>query len=160
MTNIDVIEDQFIFVSSNSLPVLEASTTPIIRFAQRNYSVTEGDSGQNYLSIRIVLSEAATTAVSVKVDTILHAGASDGLDFLGAHRWITLDAGQTAKTFRIPILGDTVNEAYETFAIRLSQASGAAQLDVDTNNHYAYVGIADNDPASFAPPLPNSDWLL
>ena len=131
---------------------------PIIRFAQHNYSVVEGDSGTKFVRIKVVLSEPSTSTVTVKFDTGTHSGAIERADFGGVHRVLTFAPGQTETTVKVPIIGDTVNEAYETFVGHLSAASGGAQLDVDENAHYTYVGITDNDPLSAPPAL--HDLLL
>ena len=58
---------------------------------------------------------------------------------------MTLPAGATSTTFAVPVLGDLVDEADETFSVTLSGPSGAT-----INDGQAVVTIVDDDSAAIA----------
>lgn len=146
--------DSFVFRTAEAL----AFQQPTIRFADpRSVSVTEGNDGERFASFRIVLSEAASEEVRVRVDTQTYASsgwATEGVDYAGVHRTITFLPGQVAKTVKVKLFGDTVYEPDEMFTLQLSGVRGA-ELDPDVNVHTAYVRLIDDE----LPPL-SGDWMV
>ena len=102
-------------------------------------TVTEGNGGSIDEVFALTLSQAATTAVTVRFDTV-GGTATAGSDFTAASGTITFNPGETSKAVRIGVLGDTAHEATEAFTVRLSAAAGAT-IARDT----ATGTILDND---------------
>ena len=109
-------------------------------------TVTEGNAGSASESFTVSLSHAATTAVTVGFATA-SGSAVAGADFVAATGTITFNPGEVSKVLTVAVLGDTVQEATETYGITLSAASGATIADG------AAVGtILDNDAVTGQPP--------
>ena len=102
-------------------------------------TVTEGNGGSIDEVFALTLSQAATTAVTVRFDTV-GGTATAGSDFTAASGTITFNPGETSKAVRIGVLGDAAHEATEAFTVRLSAAAGAT-IARDT----ATGTILDND---------------
>ncbi|MFC7690195.1 cellulase family glycosylhydrolase [Paeniroseomonas aquatica] len=108
--------------------------------------MTEGNAGSASESFTVSLSHAATTAVTVGFATA-SGSAVAGADFVAATGTITFNPGEVSKVLTVAVLGDTVQEATETYGVTLSAASGATIADG------AAVGtILDNDAVTGQPP--------
>jgi hypothetical protein len=92
--------------------------------------VGEGNSGATTpASFDVTLSKPLTTPVSVGWATV-DGTATAGSDYRAASDTLTFDAGQTAKSVTIDVLGDDLaSEADETFAVNLSAPVGANIAD-------------------------------
>ena len=92
-------------------------------------AVLEGDAGSSLITFTVKLSKAAAQAVSYNIATA-NGSATAGSDYLASSlSGQTIPAGQTSKTFVVTQYGDTTVEANETFAVNLSNATGATILD-------------------------------
>jgi hypothetical protein len=90
---------------------------------------TEGDAGTAVLEFTVSLSQAATSPISVQL-AALDGSARAGSDFTApALGTLTFAPGETSKTVKVNVTGDTVFEEDETFSITLSGASGAVIAD-------------------------------
>jgi large repetitive protein len=87
-------------------------------------TITEGNSGTTNITFTITLSQASTQAVSVNYNTS-NITALSGSDYTATSGAITFAAGETTKTITIAILGDTIAESTETFALNLTNAINA-----------------------------------
>ena len=72
-------------------------------------------------------SEQIVTVDWATQDTTAIAGASG--DYVSSSSTATFAAGETTKQISVPILDDSLNEANETFQIRLSNATNAIIAD-------------------------------
>jgi hypothetical protein len=81
--------------------------------------------------------------VQVDFDT-LEGSATGDVDYVSASGTVTFEPGQTEKTVTIEIIGDTLNEADETFFLVLSNPVGATIADGEG------VGTILNDDAPTA----------
>lgn len=88
-----------------------------------NASIQEGASGTRELVFTVSLSSVSGRQVTVNFATA-DGTARAGSDYQSSRGTLTFAAGETTKTIRITILGDTLREANETFSVRLSQAVG------------------------------------
>lgn len=107
--------------------------------------ITEGDSGTQVLNFPVTISADPGTAVTIQYTTIV-GSASPGSDYQTKTNSITFNpGGPLTQNIAITILGDTLNEATETFSVQISgvQPTGAATIADDT----ATGTITDNDTA-------------
>jgi len=102
--------------------------------------VTEGDTGRVSAVFVVSLGRPATQTVTVQYATIA-GSATEGTDFVAKSGTVTINAGQSAATVSIDVLGDLLAENDETFLVRLSNATGAAIVDADGQGT-----IIDTDP--------------
>lgn len=91
-------------------------------------TVSEGKSGQRNLYFTIALSEAAPFPVSVNAATA-DGSALAGSDYVAKSGTVTMAPGELSQTFAVPITGDTVHEADETFLLNLTSPINGAITD-------------------------------
>ncbi len=105
-----------------------------------NASVTEGSSGiTTTLIFTVTLSEAIAQPVTVTYATS-DGTATAGADYVAGSGVLTFAPGVTAQTIPVTLLGDTDDEANETFTLTLSAPVNATLADA------AGVGtIVDDD---------------
>jgi len=111
-------------------------------------TVNEGNSGSSTVQLRVTLSAASSTAVTVSYATA-NGTATAGSDYTAASGTLTFAAGETEKLITLTILGDTTVESDETLLVNLSAASGATLADGS-----GQVLIRNDDSAPPPPPLP------
>ncbi len=95
------------------------------------------------MAFEVSLSRAFTTAEHrVTVDYATSDGtAKAGEDYTATSGTLTFAAGERAKTVRVPILDDAIDEGEETFQLRLSNARGARIGDGEATGT-----ISNDDP--------------
>ena len=116
------------------------------RISVSDASVTEGNGGTTTAVFTVSLSTAAAGPVSVDYATA-DGTAKAGSDYTATRGTLTFDPGQTSKTISVPILGDSVVEADETFTVNLSNPVNALF------DRAAGVGTILNDDRPPAPRL-------
>ena len=120
-------------ISDNDLPgtfVFDAAT----------YNVSEGAG-----SLAVTVSRSGGVSDGIKVNYATTDGtAKAGQDYTAASGTLTFAAGETSKTFNIPIADDALAESDETIALLLSGATGGSTLGTPAA---ATVTIGDNDAA-------------
>ena len=83
-------------------------------------SATEGDSGSANMTFTLTLAQAVTEAVTVNYVTS-DGTASAGSDYTAvANGTVTIPANSTSATFTVSVIGDTTDEADETFNVTIS----------------------------------------
>ena len=82
------------------------------------------------LDFRVTLDAAASGAVTVDYATA-DGTARAGEDYRAASGTLTFAAGETSKTIAVAVIDDSHDEGEETFALRLSNASGAQIADAE-----------------------------
>jgi aryl-phospho-beta-D-glucosidase BglC (GH1 family)/ribosomal protein L35AE/L33A len=131
----------------------QAPSTPSISIG--NATLTEGNSGTANMVFTVTLSQASTSAVTVRYATA-NGTAIAGSDYNAASGTLTFAAGQTSKLVTVAVRGDTLAEAAETFKVQLSSAGGATIASgIGTGT------ITDNDQpptASAVTFTTRSDW--
>jgi hypothetical protein len=91
----------------------------------------------------ITVTRSGGTASGVTVDYATSNGtAVAGSDYTATSGTLTFAAGQTSRTFSVPIIGDTLDEANETVNLTLSNPGGGATLGAQGS---AVLTITDND---------------
>lgn len=121
--------------ASGSFAVLPVPTISVL-----DVSVPEGNAGRSNAAVTVTLSNPSSRTVTVTGVTATNSAAA-GRDFVASKSVVTFAPGQTNKTLMVPIVGDLLNEADETFLVRL-QSPVNAVLGDDT----ATVTILDDDP--------------
>ncbi|MFN8062863.1 MAG: Calx-beta domain-containing protein [Vicinamibacterales bacterium] len=112
--------------------------TPTLSIADA--TATEGNAGSTVMTFTVSLSAASGRTVTVNYATS-GATATSGVDFTAASGTLTFAPGVTTQQVSVSVLGDTLDEADETFTVALSSAGNATILDATG------VGtIVDNDP--------------
>ena len=103
-------------------------------------SVTEGNSGTVGATFNVTLSAPSGRAASVFYETAENT-ASGTLDFQTQAFFVDFAAGETSKTVTVQVLGDVLDEANETFFLRLTDPTNATLGDAEG------VGTINDDDA-------------
>jgi probable HAF family extracellular repeat protein len=103
-------------------------------------TVTEGNSGTTNAVFTVSLLPASGQTVTVNFATA-NITATAGSDYNSVSGTLTFNPGDTAKTITVPVIGDTVNEADESFLVNLSGETNASVADSQG------VGLITNDDA-------------
>ena len=77
--------------------------------------------------------------------------ATAGSDYVATSGTLALGPGEAVKSFTVPVTGDSVDEADETFSVTLSSAGGGASIGSPVA---ATVTIADDDAPPASPGNP------
>ena len=93
-------------------------------------SKAEGNSGSNPFTFTVSLQPASLQTVTVNYATA-DKDATAGSDYTAASGTLTFMPFETSKTITVNVLGDTVDEFYETFFVNLSGASGEGVIIAD-----------------------------
>jgi hypothetical protein len=91
-------------------------------------SVTEGDTGTKTVDFTVTLSAASAQTVTVNYTTA-EGTATAGLDYQTATSAVSFAPGELSKPITITIIGDTLDEANETFLVVLSNPTNATIAD-------------------------------
>lgn len=129
--------------ASVTVTIDDNDPVPTLSVDNGGCTVTEGNSGSVNCDFVLRLSAATTGAVTFNTATVAGT-ATAGVDFT-AHAATprSIPAGQTALTVSVPVLGDALDEADETFTLAISGVSANA-----APASLAATGtIADNDAA-------------
>ncbi|MBV8546746.1 MAG: DUF11 domain-containing protein [Acidobacteria bacterium] len=111
-------------------------------------SAVEGNDGTTPAVFNVHL-QPANAVVTATVDyQAFGFTANAGSDFVATQGTLTFRAGETLKTFNVPIIGDTLAEADETFSVQLSNPVNAT-IERGT----AFATIVDDDHGG--PPIPS-----
>jgi chitinase len=130
-----------------------AGSLPTLSIADA--SITEGNAGSKVMNLTVTLSKAATGAVTVGYATANDTAVA-GSDYTAKTGTLTFAAGETSKTIRVSIKGDTAAEANEAFKVTLTSPSGASIADGT-----AVATITNDDAAATGGALAyavTSDW--
>ncbi len=88
-------------------------------------SIVEGASGSSNLNFVVTLSNTNKTPVTVSY-TSADGSATAGSDYTSSNGTVTFPPGSLSQTISVPVAGDNIVEANETFTITLSAPSGAS----------------------------------
>lgn len=97
--------------------------TPTVSFG--NVKIKEGNRGQKSAVFNVSLDSASDQPVTVHFATS-NGTAKASKDYKPASGQLTFNAGETIKSIRVPILGDTTPEPDETFTLSLSNPANAS----------------------------------
>jgi hypothetical protein len=128
---------------STDSPFSSVPSPGALNFSPGSYTVTEGTA-----SVNLSVARNGGTSGAATVNYATSAGtATAGSDFTttsGMLQWNAAEGG--AKTFAVPVINDSSVESAETFAVVLSNVTGAS-LGATTS---ATVTVNDNDAAPSA----------
>jgi predicted extracellular nuclease len=134
--------------------VTRISTSNDVSISISDVAITEGNSGTVNAVFTVSLGKAAAGTVTFTAATA-NGTATAGSDYTATTlAGQTIAAGQTSKTISVPVIGDTVGEANETFFVNLSAVSGAVVADGQG------VGTINNDDAIVPPTLSINDMSV
>jgi len=139
-------------LTTASLPIAEpGSATLIVRdndsggtiqFAKAGYSVSES---ATTAAVKVVRSGSRKGGTSVAYRTTTGGSANAWRDFTPVAGTLTFAADQTARTFKIPLIGDRRFEPDETIEVILEDPAPEPGTVLGTRST-ALVTIADDDP--------------
>ena len=104
------------------------ATFVAVTLSINNVTQAEGNSGTTPFTFTVTLSRASTSTVTVNYATA-NGTATAGGDYVAEVGTLTFAPGQTSKTLTVNVIGDTNQEANETFFVNLSSPVGATLLD-------------------------------
>jgi len=104
--------------------VLAAQNDTLPRISSAPREIIEGDIGTKELIFNLSLSHASDQTVSVDFSTI-DGTATSGLDYVAASGTAVFHPGETIAEIVVPIIGEYLFEADETFQLILENAVGA-----------------------------------
>ena len=124
-------------------------------------SVIEGNSGATDMLFRVTLSEASTQDVTIaSIGTKASDGTETGgppatpqVDYEHTSGNMRFSAGETSKTFRVRVRGDTEVEQDEVFTVHVWNVENATVVDGT-----AIGTIIDDDARPPPRPVPGSNW--
>ncbi len=90
-------------------------------------ATVEGNAGTKLASFPVNLSAPAASTQSVSFATV-NASAQAGTDYVATSGVISFAAGETQKVVTVSIVGDTTQEADETFSVMLSAPSSGMEV--------------------------------
>ncbi len=102
-------------------------------------TVQEGDSGRTDATFTVTLSSAGEQEIQVDYATADGTALADA-DYVSSSGTLVFPAGVTSQTIKVPVLGDTIVEADETFQLQLSHP-----INATLNTLQATATILDND---------------
>jgi chitinase len=94
------------------------------RLSINDTRVAEGDQGTTDAIFAVRLSNPSSREVRVDYATVAGT-AKEGVDYQAVSGTLTFASGETEKTVKVPVTGDRLLEADETFHVQLSNALGA-----------------------------------
>lgn len=120
VTNAIVVDGQGVGTIVNDDPLPSLSINDV--------TVVEGNSGTTNAVFTVTLSAASGQTVSVNYATA-DGTAIQPADYTSASGTLTFTPGQTTRTITVPVAGETVPEANETYFVNLSGAVNATIAD-------------------------------
>lgn len=89
-------------------------------------TLQEGNSGTSYAAFNVSLSSAQSSVVTVAYSTSDGTATQADRDYASASGSIVFQPGETLKTVRVGVIGDTKIENDETFSVSLSSPQGGS----------------------------------
>lgn len=141
-TRISALRPGQSFPLSVSLSQVDAPTnTATLNISQIGNSKFEGDNDLSNITFNVTLSSPAIDDVTVSYTTNGLSAIAD-LDYVTTTGILRIPTGELSATINVPVMGDTDQEADETFELTLSSANGST-LGIATAT--AYI-ISDDFP--------------
>jgi hypothetical protein len=139
---------------SACLPVTASGGGSAVQFSAANFAASE-ESGLATLTVTRTGSAAGAASVEYKTNDsaafvaceVMSGAAHQRCDYTSASGTLSFAAGETAKSFSVPLTDDAYAEGNETLTVSLSNAAGATLGSPNA----ASVTIADDDTAVAGP---------
>jgi subtilisin family serine protease len=112
---------------SAALAVNPPAAPDLAQISVSDVTLVEGDQGTTFAEFTIGMNKVLTTPVTLDYSTS-DASALAGEDYVATSGTVTIEAGSSSVTVRVPVIGDTKVEQDETFALSLSNVVGQAVL--------------------------------
>jgi len=126
-------------------------STPVV-LSIADAAIVEGNSGTKTMTFTVTLSSPLAVDVTYdiatadRVNTPTTPAATAGSDYVASSLTDqVIPAGQTSKTFSVPIIGDTVLELNETFAVNLGNVARSDGLPIGVGDSQAIGTIIEDD---------------
>jgi Ca2+-binding RTX toxin-like protein len=127
------VADRTLTLSNGTFDLVETATgSNILKIGAQlivasigNMTIVEGASGTSNAVFTVSLSAAATTTIKFSYTTA-DGTAIAGSDYTARSGTLTIAAGATSGQISVPITGDLLNEANESFTLTLSSPVGAS----------------------------------
>jgi Calx-beta domain-containing protein len=127
--------------AASAAPQRPAPTPPPLpALSVAGATVAEGDSGASPATFVVTLTPRAQHAVTVEYTTRDGTATTASGDYRGTRGRVVLPPGIDSATIDVPVLGDTVEEADETFSLVLRNPVGARLVPAE-----AQAEIVDDD---------------
>jgi Calx-beta domain-containing protein/WD40 repeat protein len=97
------------------------------RISINDVSQAEGNASQTAFPFTISLDQAESAPVTVDFSTA-DGTATAPSDYVAGSGTVTFAPGETAKTVRVQVNGDTIKEANESFSVNLTNVAGNATI--------------------------------
>ena len=136
----DVVVDVESFKFANGVKTF-AQVLPPPTASVNDVSVTEGDSGSVNATFTVTLSNPYSQPITITYGTSNGTAAAPG-DYTSTSGSVTIPAGSTSATVTVPVLGDTIYEANESFSVNLTGADNGVTFTDATG-----TGTIMNDDA-------------
>jgi len=149
-------------LSNSAVYEISAAKQNTIQFSAANYTVSESGDGTGHATITVTRTGDTSGTASVDYATVddpaavrcddttnNHGAAYARCDYATTIDTLTFAAGETTKTFSIPVIDDAFVEGNETVALRLSNPTNAALGAQAT----ATLTITDNDTSASSNPI-------
>ncbi|HET6918440.1 MAG TPA: Calx-beta domain-containing protein, partial [Jiangellaceae bacterium] len=125
--------------AASSTVTIRDNDAPQVQFGNVDFTGSETDG-----SATITVTRTQDLAVPVGVDYSTSDGSAlAGLDYTATTGTLSFGAGETSKSFTVPILDDAAAESSDVLRLTLSGPTGGAKLGPLSS---ARVRITDNDP--------------
>lgn len=119
-----------------------------------NARLVEGDTGTTNMVFTVSLNAPAPGPITVHYSTANGTGAA-AVDYLAASGTLSFSAGNTSKTISVPVVGDKLVEADETFVVNLSAPTAAHLVDAQGQGT-----IVEDDAVRYTTATPASTGFL
>jgi LmbE family N-acetylglucosaminyl deacetylase len=120
--------------------ITDDDATPTLAIG--DVTVTEGNAGTVNAVFTVSLSAASGRAVNVNYATANGTGATAPQDYTAGSATLTIGAGATSQTITVPVIGDVLDEANDTFVVNLTTPVNATIADAQG------VGTITDDDAT------------
>lgn len=123
------------------------------RFSATGYRVAE-----NAKSVVVTIVRSGNVSRDAKVDIATVDGTANArTDYTAAYGRLFFAPGQTAKTFSVLVTDDSLDEADETFRVKIVEASNSGAIGSPA---LAIVTIADNETVPSANPVETTNFFV
>ena len=106
----------------------DAPAGPLPSISIADTTLAEGNSGTTMATFTVVLSTGSAAATLVSYETA-NGSAVAGGDYSQASGILAFEPGVTIRTIEVPIIGDAIAEADESFSVQLSNAVNGTIAD-------------------------------